>query len=113
MIARFRSWWKNTSKTLDAVIISSLVILLVLLVLIILGYIFNWSWTGLHGRTLYDWLQLLIIPAVLAVGGYLFNYTTGRTEREVASNRQQEEALQAYIDSMSELLLKEHLGELR
>ncbi len=111
MVARLRSWWKNTSKTLDAVIISSLVILLILLVLVILGYANNWPWTGLHGRTLYDWLQLLIIPAVLALGGYLFNYTTGRTEREIASDRQQEEALQAYIDSMSALLLDKNLRE--
>jgi Pentapeptide repeats (8 copies) len=111
MIARFRSWWKNTSKTLDAVIITSLVILLALVVLIILGYIYNWTWAGLHGKTLYDWLQLLIIPTVLALGGYLFNYTTGRTEREIASNRQQEEALQVYIDSLSELLLHEKLRQ--
>jgi len=67
MLARLRSWRQKTSKTLDAVIIISLVILLALLVMIILGYIFNWPWTGLRGRTLHDWLQLLIIPAVLAI----------------------------------------------
>src|SRR5438128_9059503 len=90
--------------------------------LIILGYIFSWSWTGLHGRTLYDWLQLLIIPVVLAVGGYLFNYTTTKaeqrrtqlqdqTEREIASDNQREATLQAYIDNMSELLLDRKLRE--
>ncbi len=120
MVSRFRSWWQKTSKALDAVIIISLVILLVLLVLIILGYSFNWSWTGLQRRTLYDWLQLLIIPAVLAVGGYLFNYTTGQneqkatqlrdqTERDIALDNQREAALQAYIDNMSELLLEKDL----
>src|SRR5260370_24191932 len=128
MLARFRSWWKNTSKTLDAVIIGSLVILLVLVVLIILGYIFNWSWTGLHGRTLYDWLQLLIIPVVLAMGGYLFNYTITRneqkaneqraqtereaaekqaqTERDVALDNQREAALQGYIDTCQNFCLR-------
>jgi uncharacterized membrane protein len=131
MIARLRSWWKNTSKTLDAVIILSLVILLALVVMIILGYIYNWTWAGLHGKTLYDWLQLLIIPAVLAVGGYLFNYTTSRneqkatqlraqtereaaeksaqTERDIALDNQREVALQEYIDKMSELLLEKQL----
>ncbi|MGZ3611524.1 MAG: hypothetical protein ACXVBU_15830, partial [Ktedonobacteraceae bacterium] len=59
-----------------------------------------------QGKTLWDWLQLLIIPVVLALGGYLFTYTTGRTEREIASDRQCEEALQAYIDKISELLLE-------
>src|SRR5215469_13489746 len=133
MRAWIQSWWKNTSKTLDAVIILSLVILLTLVVLIILGYIYNWPWAGLHGKTLYDLLQLLIIPAVLALGGYLFNYTTSRneqkatqlrartereatekraqTERDVALDNQREQALQAYIDSMSELLLEKKLRE--
>ncbi len=120
MVSKLRLWWQKTSKTLDAVIIISLVIVLVLLVLIILGYRFNWPWTGLHGKTLYDWLQLLIIPAVLAVGGYLFNYTISRneqkttqlrdqTERDVSLDNQREAALQAYIDSMSELLLEKDL----
>ena len=36
-----------------------------------------------------------------------------QTEREIASDNQQEAALQAYIDKMSELLLKQNLGELR
>src|SRR5947199_5432522 len=127
----FRSWLQKTSKMLDAVIISSLVILLILLVLISLGYIFNWPWAGLHGKTLWDWLQLLIIPAVLAVGGYLFNLANSRTERQIAKDRyeqdqqivkqryeqdqqtaldkQREDLLQAYLDRMSELLLKEKL----
>jgi uncharacterized protein YjbI with pentapeptide repeats len=108
---RLRSWWKNTSKTLDAVIIISLVILLALVMMIVLGYIYNWTWAGLHGKTLYDWLQLLIIPAVLAVGGYLFNFATSRTEREIASDRQREDALQAYINNMSTLLVENDLRE--
>lgn len=122
MRARLRSWWQKTSKPLDAVIVTVLSVLLVLLVLIVFGYLFNWPWTGFHGKTLYDWLQLLIIPAVLAVGGYLFNYTTSRneqkatqlhdqTERDVALDNQREAALQAYIDSMSELLLHENLRQ--
>ena len=68
------------------------------------------------GKALWDWMQLLIIPAVLVVGGFLLNYTMSRnerkaaekrdkTERDVALDNQREAALQAYIDSMSELLL--------
>jgi uncharacterized protein YjbI with pentapeptide repeats len=108
---RLRSWWKNTNKTLDAVIIISLVILLALVMMIILGYIYHWTWAGLHGKTLYDWLQLLIIPAVLALGGYLFNFATSRTEREIASDKQREDALQAYINNMSTLLVENDLRE--
>lgn len=74
------------------------------------------------GKTLWDLLQLLIIPAVLAVGGYLFSLTVSRneqkasdrhnqTERDIALDNQQEAALQDYINKISELLLEKHLRE--
>lgn len=100
---------QKTSKTMNAVVILMLVVLIALVAVIILGYTFNWPWTGIQKRTLFDWLQLLIIPAVLVVGGFLLNYTTSRTEREIASDKQREDALQAYLDNMSALLLDKNL----
>jgi len=78
--------------------------------------------TGFKGKTLWDWLQLLIIPVVLALGGYLFTFTISRNERkaadrhnqnerDIASDNQREAALQEYIDKMSELLLEKKLRE--
>ena len=74
------------------------------------------------GKTLWDWLQLLIIPIVIAAAGYFFNLTVSRneqrstllrdqTEREISSDNQREAALQQYIDKMSELLLDKKLRE--
>jgi len=123
MIAKLQSWWQRTKRPLEvAIIIFSLVILIALIIVVIIGYLLKWGWMGLSQKTLWDWLQLLIIPVVLAVGGYLFNYTTTRaeqrstqlrdqTEQAIASDNQREAALQAYIDSMSELLLHEKLRE--
>jgi hypothetical protein len=45
---------------------------LAFLIIVICGYLLDWDWTGLPKRTLWDWLELLIVPAVLTVGGYLF-----------------------------------------
>ncbi len=42
-------------------------------------------------KTLWDWLQLLIIPAVLAVGGYIINLTISRSEQEATKRRAQSE----------------------
>jgi Pentapeptide repeats (8 copies) len=67
-------------------------------------------------RELWDWLKLLILPAVLAAGGLWFNrqqrereLETAREQREreveIAERRAQDEALQAYLDQMGELLL--------
>ena len=116
---------------------------------------FGWDWTGFTagasqitttstshgtttaivkpaGKTLWDWLQLLIVPLVLTVGAFWLNQiqksreekTTeqrakseemvaeqrAQTEREIAADNQREAALQAYIDKISELLLHEHLS---
>ena len=93
----------------------------------------NVNGTGFKGKTLWDWLQLLVIPIVIAVGGYVINLTISRseqeatkqraqsereeadkraeTEREIALDNQQEAALQTYIDKIAELLLEKKLRE--
>ena len=98
------------------------------IVLLIGGYFFNWTWTGFgpytpptsnfqREKTLYDWLQLAIIPVALAVGIWWLNRLQqqrdqkiadqrAKDEQKVATDNQQEAALQAYIDSMSKLLLE-------
>jgi uncharacterized protein YjbI with pentapeptide repeats len=65
--------------------------------------------TGFETKTLWDWMELLIVPLVLAGGAFFLNRSERNTEREIAADRQQEEALQTYFDRMSELLLKEKL----
>ena len=40
--------------------------------------------TGFAGKTLWDWLQLLIIPLVIAAGGYLFTFSISKNERKAA-----------------------------
>lgn len=76
--------------------------------------------TGFGDKTVWDWMQLFIIPAVLVVGGYLLNsQQTARqlaTEEQRAENqleaeeeRTQQEALQQYNNEMRSLLLEEDL----
>lgn len=118
MISKLRLKWRPTSKLLviiGLILAIALVIALILLEIILYG-------TGFAGKTLWEWLQLLIIPLVLAAGGYLFTFTMSRnerkaadrhnqTEREIAQDNQCEAALQEYIDKMAELLLEKHLRE--
>lgn len=74
------------------------------------------------GKTLWDWMQLLLVPFMLAIGGFWLNRIQknreeraieqrDKTEREIAKDNQQETALQTYIDKMSELLLSRRLHE--
>ncbi len=110
MVSWFRSFWQKVKKPLEVIaIIAACLLVIALIVLVLLTYIFHLNVQGLTGKNLWDWLQLLIIPVVLAIGGYLFNFATSRTEREIASDRQREDALQAYINNMSALLLEKNL----
>ena len=125
MVSTLRSWWQKNRKPVEVVgIIVACVLVIALIVAILGGYLFNWDWAGLvpyspptkesnfqRGKTLWDWLQLLIIPVVLAVIVYFFNRATSRHEQAITRDKQHEDALQAYIDKMSDLLLKEHLRE--
>jgi Pentapeptide repeats (8 copies) len=76
---------------------------------ILAAYRFGWSGTGFLNKTVWDWLQLLIVPLVLAVAALLFQQANTRTERQIAYEKQQGDLLQAYLDRMSDLLLKESL----
>jgi uncharacterized protein YjbI with pentapeptide repeats len=102
-------WWPTRRQLLWAGAISALAFLII----VICGYLFGWKWTGLvkdadfHSRTFWDWLQLLIVPAVLAAGGVWFNLQQREREQQIANDRAQDEALQAYLDQMSQLLTDE------
>ncbi len=144
MLSRLRSWWQKTSKKRKIVQIFVLVIVIGLIVSFIGGYFFNWTWTGFgpytpptsnfqRGKTLYDWLQLAIIPVALAFGVWWLNRLQqqrdqkladerarierevaeqhAKDEQEVATDNQHEAALQDYVDNMSELLLHEKLRQ--
>jgi hypothetical protein len=64
-----------------------------------------------YGITLWNWLKLLIVPAVIAGGGIWFNRQQRERELGIAERRAQDEALQAYLDKMTELLVVHKLGK--
>jgi uncharacterized protein YjbI with pentapeptide repeats len=104
-------------------------VLLTLTYLIRKGYLVDW--TGfkdftppnpdyVQAKTLWDWMDLLLIPFILALAAYVLNRSerqaereraeeTAKLERKIATDRQQELALQTYLDKMTDLLLREKL----
>lgn len=67
----------------------------------------NWE----REKTLWDWMNLLIVPMALAVGAYILNRAERASEQQIARDRMLESALQDYLDKMTELLLKENLRD--
>jgi uncharacterized protein YjbI with pentapeptide repeats len=79
-----------------------------------------WARTGLGDKTLWDLLQLLIVPLALAAIGFWFTAQQearqreiedrrARVEREIEAERAEQVTLQAYLDQMGTLLLDRNL----
>lgn len=123
-----KSTWKKYLLYATYILLAS-GLLYGLLQLILVGY--SVAWTGFGERTLsngdivgekvlWDWMELLIIPLVLALGAFFLNRSErtvereteekrSELEREIAKDRQREDALQSYVDRMSELLIEKKL----
>jgi len=78
---------------------------LIFVLVVIYGYATKPGWVGVAHKTLWDWLQLLIVPAVLAAGGLLLSTTQKAREEYIQDQRAQDDALQAYLDYASKLLI--------
>ncbi len=61
--------------------------------------------TGFNGKTLWDVLQLVVVPIALAWGVYWINKKERERELKIAQDNYQEATLQSYLDQMKELLL--------
>ena len=113
-----RTGWR---KRKSSVIGWSLGIILSLLILLILAFALVPSsapiWTGFgqidpsipRSKTLWDWMELLIVPIILVVIAIWFNKNTSDRDRKIAVDNREEEALNNYFAHMSELLLDHNL----
>jgi len=70
--------------------------------IVICGYLFGWKWTGLvtdanyPKRTLWDWLDLLIVPIALAIATFVLNrIAANRQQAAQAAQKERDEAAQA------------------
>jgi uncharacterized protein YjbI with pentapeptide repeats len=73
-----------------------------------------------RGKTLWNWMELLVVPIVLAIGAWWLNKSERESEREIAGKNREEDGriaderrhqatLEAYFDRMVELLLEHDL----
>src|SRR3989337_3589160 len=103
-----QSRWQPTRRQL----LWASVAVVLLTIAILIGY--------RYGITLWDWIELLIVPAVIAGGGIWFNRQQrerelenaeqrAETDRQIANQHRQDELLQAYLDHVSTLLLENDL----
>ena len=84
-------WRPSVQQVLWAVRIA-----VVLSLIVAIGYFYD--------ITIWDWIKLLIIPAAIAAAGVWFNQQQREREQDIARQHTQDEALQAYLDNISQLL---------
>ncbi len=124
LIIKFRTLRsKRWPKVLVRLFIGSTVFFLLVLAFskgIIYLYTQGWSGFGNYpdpigvlraGKTLWDWMELLLIPLILAILAYLFRQSEISSNRELSADRQQEANLLSYFEFMQEILLKINLSE--
>jgi hypothetical protein len=90
--------WRPTSQQ----VLWAIRIVIVLSLLVAIGFY--------YGITLWAWIKLLIVPAVIAAGGLWFNRQQQERGLAIESQRAQDEALQGYLDKMTDLLVVHELG---
>jgi uncharacterized protein YjbI with pentapeptide repeats len=100
--------WRLTKQQ----VLWGIAIAVVLVILVCVGY--------LYGVTLWDWLELLIVPAALTGSAIWFNWAQRQREltleerranasRSIEERRSQDAALRSYLDQMSQLLIEQNL----
>jgi hypothetical protein len=68
-----------------------------------LGWLIDW--TGIKDKTLWDWMNLLIIPIFLTIGGFLLVDLQEQRQNALEANRINANILQSYLDDMTTLVL--------
>src|SRR5690348_9344349 len=113
MASKFGTWWQKIRQ--HPFVTMGILLLIVSFAFTLVVHWLGWGWTGFtgyspptpqyqRGKTLWDWLQLLIVPLVLIIGGFWLSQLQKTTEQRSTADNQHEAALQGYIDKMSELL---------
>jgi len=111
--------WKLPKKLLTPVLF-----FLVLAIIVALAQIdYGCDWTGFGrcvvatknnevirpAKSLWDWMNLLIVPTLLAVGAILYNRIEKQNEQRRAEDHLQENVLSAYLDRIATYLLNNKL----
>jgi hypothetical protein len=83
------------------------------------GYSFHWTGFGrsvdskgdiVPAKTLWDWLDLLVVPLFLAIAAWLLDGSRKASEARVEADRQRQKTLDDYLECMTSMLLARSLN---
>ena len=95
-------------------IFAALGILLIFILFLWAGYTVLQPYTGFTGEIqLWDWLGLGLVSIAIAVVGWLFSRRQKEQQEVATREHEQDAALAAYLDQMSNLMIDQQLGRER
>lgn len=128
---------QNRDKSAIVIVILILLSLIPVSIFIIRGYLYGLDWVGVANyktgeiKSLWDWMELFVIPIFLAIAAHFLGKSEKAHERKIAAqqrenervlasrqaevdqkiarDRLQQTALEAYFDRMTDLLLDKAL----
>jgi hypothetical protein len=105
-------------KTLPILVLFAIALVIIsLLLLIRVGYVYEWTGFGAYenqrygifvrSKTLWDWMEIMLVPATLAVGvgAFFLNFWQTNNAERLSRDNQRQATLEAYFDKTSDLLL--------
>jgi hypothetical protein len=66
-----------------------------------------WTLRELWGKTVWDWMQLLIVPVAILLITVAFTWQQNKRQEAIEQQRAQDLALQGYLDQMGTLMLED------
>lgn len=82
---------------------------------------YNEEISGPRAKTLWDWMELLIVPIFIAIAGFMFSYLQKQTEleklriakeedKEIALDQQRQQIFDEYVAEMQKLVLDKEIS---
>jgi hypothetical protein len=84
---------------------------LITIVIFVTGYTILEPYTGFGGHEFWDWLELVGISTAIGFVGWIVARRQRERDEAVAREQAQDEALRAYLDQMSNLMIDQKLGK--
>ena len=86
-------------------------VILLILLLLLLGYAVLAPYTEFREHKLWDWLGLGIVSVAIFLVGLLFSRNQRQQQEAATREHEQDAALAAYLDQMSDLMIDQQLGK--
>src|SRR5215218_4628887 len=108
---RVRKRVVTTRRVVPSWVLWTALVIVVIAVLLWIGYTVVPTYTDFPKYKAWDWLNLIGISSAIALTGWIIARRQRERDEIIALEHAQDEALRAYLDQMSNLMVEHKLGK--